>query len=139
MGIAILLLRLNRETCVNFLRIIIKKMSRIMKIKDMSTTMYRVKKWVFNASKFNRYGLYHDDTLNEDSVVSEALKRVPQHIIDERTYRIQVALQLYIQRSILPREEWVSFEENREKGYYLQPYIEEIEEQIKEQNAWFKQ
>ena len=37
-----------------------------------------VKKWAFNASGFNQYGLYHDDAMYENDDVKEALKRIPQ-------------------------------------------------------------
>lgn len=53
-----------------------------------------VKKWAFNLSGFNQYGLYHDDVLYENDEVKEAIRRLPQNLQDERAFRIQRALQV---------------------------------------------
>ncbi len=55
-----------------------------------------VKKWAFNLSGFNQYGLYHDDVLYESDDVKEAIRRLPQNLQDERAFRIQRALQVQI-------------------------------------------
>lgn len=57
-------------------------------------------------------GLHHDDCYDEDTPdVKEALRRLPAHLVDERNFRIMRAMQLSIQKTILPKEEWVKFEE----------------------------
>jgi ubiquinol-cytochrome c reductase subunit 7 len=57
-------------------------------------------------------GLHHDDCYDEDIPdVKEALRRLPAHLIDERNFRINRAIQLSLQKIILPKEEWVKFEE----------------------------
>ncbi|KAJ4430119.1 hypothetical protein ANN_22329 [Periplaneta americana] len=57
-------------------------------------------------------GLHHDDCYDEDNPdVKEALRRLPAHLVDERNFRITRALQLSLQKIVLPREEWVKFEE----------------------------
>jgi ubiquinol-cytochrome c reductase subunit 7 len=57
-------------------------------------------------------GLHHDDCYDEDIPdVKEALRRLPAHLVDERNFRIMRAMQLSIQKTILPKEEWVKFEE----------------------------
>lgn len=54
----------------------------------------------------------HDDMLHEfNPAVVEALRRLPQHIKDERNFRIVRAMQLSCQKSILPKEQWVKYEE----------------------------
>ena len=53
-----------------------------------------VKKWAFNLSGFNQYGLYHDDVLYESDEVKEAIRRLPQNLQDERAFRVQRALQV---------------------------------------------
>lgn len=56
-------------------------------------------------------GLHHDDVLQENDDVKEALRRLPAHKVDERSFRIIRAMQLSIQKINLPKEEWVKFEE----------------------------
>eukprot|EP00092_Neocalanus_flemingeri_P032287 GFUD01035104.1.p1 GENE.GFUD01035104.1~~GFUD01035104.1.p1 ORF type:complete len:131 (+),score=35.07 GFUD01035104.1:57-449(+) len=98
-----------------------------------------VKKWAFNASGFNQYGLYYDDALYESEDVKEALKRVPQTVLDERAFRIQRAVQCSVMKTVLPKDQWPTYEEDREKGRYLQPYLEEVSSEREEREAWAKQ
>merc|ERR1711955_69450 len=84
------------------------------------------KRWVFNASGWNQFGLYHDDALQETPDVKEALTRVPQNILDERSFRIQRALHCSMLKTVLPKDQWPTYEEDREKGRYLQPYLKEV-------------
>ena len=75
-----------------------------------------VKKWAFNLSGFNQYGLYHDDVLYENDEVKEAIRRLPQNLQDERAFRIQRALQCSVMKTVLPKDQWPTFEEDQEKG-----------------------
>ncbi|KAK4321980.1 hypothetical protein Pmani_007246 [Petrolisthes manimaculis] len=97
-----------------------------------------VKRFVFRASGFNQMGLYHDDCLYETSDVKEALRRIPQNTRDDRNFRMQRALHLSLTKSILPKDQWIPFEEDREKGRYLQPYLEEVIMERKEKEEWNK-
>merc|ERR1711936_759895 len=101
--------------------------------------MVQLKKWAFNASGFNQYGLYHDDALYENDDVKEALRRVPQTILDERAFRIQRAVQCSVMKTVLPKDQWPTYEEDRAKGRYLQPYLEEVKAERLEREAWAKQ
>lgn len=56
-------------------------------------------------------GLWRDDLQHVGSDIEEALKRVPQSIIDERNFRIIRAMQLDMQHKVLPKEQWTKFEE----------------------------
>eukprot|EP00090_Calanus_glacialis_P022415 TRINITY_DN3458_c0_g1_i1.p1 TRINITY_DN3458_c0_g1~~TRINITY_DN3458_c0_g1_i1.p1 ORF type:complete len:131 (-),score=39.32 TRINITY_DN3458_c0_g1_i1:109-501(-) len=98
-----------------------------------------VKKWAFNASGFNQYGLYHDDAIYENDDVKEALKRVTQTQLDERAFRIQRAVQCSVMKTVLPKDQWPTYEEDREKGRYLQPYLQEVINEREEKAAWAKQ
>merc|ERR1712080_133739 len=69
------------------------------------TNSVQFKKWVFNASGFNQYGLYHDDALYETEDVIEALKRIPPHLLDERAFRIQRAIQCSVMKTVLPKDQ----------------------------------
>jgi len=96
------------------------------------------KKWVFNSSGFNQYGLYHDDIRYETDEVKEALRRLPQHLQDERAFRIQRATQCSVMKTVLPKDQWPSYEEDREHGRYLTPYLHEVEAEVAERAAWEK-
>lgn len=52
-----------------------------------------------------------DDTLYEDDDVKEALKRLPEHVYNERMFRIKRALDLSLKHRILPKDQWVKYEE----------------------------
>merc|ERR1712083_755040 len=98
-----------------------------------------LKRWVFNSSGFNQFGLYHDDCLYENDDVKEALRRLPGHLLDERAFRLQRAMQCSVQKTVLPKDQLPSYEEDREKGRYLQPYLEEVTRERVEKEEWAKQ
>ena len=56
-------------------------------------------------------GLMRDDTIFETVEVKEALRRLPDHLYDERIFRQCRALQLSNTKTILPKEEWTQFED----------------------------
>ncbi|RWS17688.1 cytochrome b-c1 complex subunit 7-like protein [Dinothrombium tinctorium] len=95
-------------------------------------------KWYFNLSHYNRYGLYHDDLLVEEwnPEIQEAVRRLPSDLYDQRVFRAVRANQLEITKSFLPKEEWVTYEEDMTKGRYLQPYIDEVLAEWKEREDW---
>lgn len=95
-----------------------------------------VKKWAYNLSGFNKYGLHRDDLLDEyDPDVIEALRRCPQKTVDERNYRALRATQLSIQHSILPKDQWTKFEEDK---LYLTPIVDQVIKEREERENWDK-
>jgi len=94
------------------------------------------KRWAFNAAGFNQFGLYHDDALHESPEVKEALSRLPQDLLDGRAFRIQRALHCSMLKTVLPKDQWPTYEEDREKGRYLQPYLKEVQAEKAEKEAW---
>lgn len=94
----------------------------------------------FNVNGYNKYGFYHDDLIGgyNQTVkpnVAEAYRRLAiddPEAHDRRVFRAIRASQLKIQKKILPESEWITFEEDQEKGYYLRPYLEQIEREEKE-------
>merc|ERR1711902_271689 len=98
-----------------------------------------LKRWAYNASGFNQFGLYHDDCLYENDDVKEALRRLPGHLLDERAFRLQRAMQCSVQKTVLPKDQWPTYEEDREKGRYLTALLEEVVRERKEQEDWAKQ
>ncbi|EFN60207.1 Cytochrome b-c1 complex subunit 7 [Camponotus floridanus] len=91
------------------------------------------RKWCYNLTGFNQYGLRRDDCLAENEDVKEALKRLPQHIVDERNFRIVRAMLLDTNKRLLPKEQWTKFEEDVP---YLQPIVEEVKKEREEREKW---
>jgi len=92
-------------------------------------------KWAYNISYFNQLGLLQNDTLKETPEVKEAIRRLPAHIQDERQFRITRALYLSMRKEILPKEEWSKWEDDVK---YLQPYLDEVTKEFREQEEWNK-
>jgi len=97
-----------------------------------------VKQFYFNLQGFNQFGLLHDDCLEETDIVQLAISRLPPELQDERCFRIQRALQCSVQKVVLPKDQWSTWEEHKEKGFYLQDLIEEIKKEQEEKEAWEK-
>ena len=57
---------------------------------------------------------------------------------DERNFRIQRALQCSLQKTVLPKDQWPTWEEDSTKGRYLQPYIQEVKKENAEMLEWSK-
>lgn len=97
-----------------------------------------IRKYMYNLSGWNQYGLYKDDLMVENEVVQEAIRRLPPNLQDERAFRIQRATQLSLMKTVLPKDQWPTFEEDVEKGRYLQPYLTEVKRERAEQAFWDK-
>ena len=78
-------------------------------------------------------GLMSDDTLHETEAVKEAIRRLPDNLYDERMFRITRALHLSMKKEILPKSEWVTFENDVK---YLTPFVEEVEKELQEKREW---
>ena len=48
------------------------------------------------------------------------------------------ATQLYMQKTILPKDQWPTFEEDVEHGRYLDQYLEEVQREKAEKSMWAK-
>ena len=46
------------------------------------------------------------------------------------------AQQLEMMKTVLPKEQWVTYEEDLEHGRYLQDLIEEVEKELEEIEEW---
>ncbi|XP_015242443.1 PREDICTED: cytochrome b-c1 complex subunit 7 [Cyprinodon variegatus] len=97
--------------------------------------MLGFRKWYYNLCGFNKLGLMRDDTIYEDSDVKEALKRLPENVYNDRTFRIKRALDLSMKQQLLPKDQWTKFEEDVN---YLTPYLEEVIRERKEREEWMK-
>ncbi|XP_053105855.1 cytochrome b-c1 complex subunit 7 isoform X2 [Hemicordylus capensis] len=94
-----------------------------------------IRKWYYGAAGFNKLGLMRDDTLYEDEDVKEALKRLPEDMRNERLFRIKRALDLSMRQQILPKDQWVKYEEDK---FYLEPYLKEVIRERREKEEWEK-
>ncbi|EPY75463.1 mTERF domain-containing protein 1, mitochondrial precursor [Camelus ferus] len=59
--------------------------------------------------------LMRDDTIYENDDVKEAIRRLPEHLYNERVFRIKRALDLSMRQQILPKEQWTKYEEVEEE------------------------
>jgi len=88
----------------------------------------------YYACRFPKYGLMRDDVLCPNYPINqEAVKRLPQKLQDERQFRISRALLCSTKKIYLPREQWMTPEED---VHYLLPYVDEIEAERAEEDAW---
>ncbi|XP_036949701.1 cytochrome b-c1 complex subunit 7 [Acanthopagrus latus] len=97
--------------------------------------MLGVRKWYYSLCGFNKLGLMRDDTLYEDQDVKEAIRRLPEDLYNDRTFRMKRALDLSMKQQILPKEMWTKFEEDVP---YLTPYVDEVVRERKEKEEWMK-
>ncbi|XP_028317341.1 cytochrome b-c1 complex subunit 7 [Gouania willdenowi] len=97
--------------------------------------MFGFRKWYYSLCGFNKLGLMRDDTIYEDSDVKEALRRLPEPVYNDRTFRIKRALDLSMKQQILPKDQWTKYEED---CHYLTPYLEEVIRERKEKEEWMK-
>ncbi|KAF7490335.1 Cytochrome b-c1 complex subunit 7 [Sarcoptes scabiei] len=96
-----------------------------------------VKKFYYGLSGYNKYGLYRNDFFDyTDPVHIEAMRRLPADKYDQHVYRVIRAFQLEITKRYLPENEWITYEEDQEKGHFLEPYIEEVLKEKKEKEDW---
>ncbi|XP_029175826.1 cytochrome b-c1 complex subunit 7-like [Nylanderia fulva] len=97
---------------------------------------FNVRKFAFEWSGYNKYGLYTHDVIDyTDPVVYKALRRLPMDILDARNFRIIRALQLSFLKIYLPKEKWVTYEQDLEYRY-LSTYMEEIKAEQAEINEF---
>ena len=75
-----------------------------------------------------------DDTLHETEDVKEAIRRLPEHLYNDRMFRIKRALDLSMRHQILPKEQWTKYEDK----FYLKPYLKEVIRERKEKEEWAK-
>ncbi|KAJ5231565.1 uncharacterized protein N7469_006153 [Penicillium citrinum] len=86
--------------------------------------------WYTDAAGYRKLGLKFDDLIPEESeTVQKAIKRLPAKEAYDRVFRIRRAFQCSISHTLLPANEQIKPEEDKE---YLSPIIREIEKETKE-------
>merc|ERR1712020_447836 len=93
----------------------------------MSPTPSRLQIRYFGPSYFSSIPLYIPCDLEaETDIVKEAISRLPPTLQDERSFRITRALQCCVEKTVLPKDQWSTWEDHKAKGFYLKPYIDEV-------------
>ena len=82
-----------------------------------------------------KYGLFYEDLFIERPDVCEALRRLPEHLQQARLRRMKTASQCYVTQTELPKEEWVTDEQDVP---YLTPYLEEVERENHDRLAYWQ-
>jgi ubiquinol-cytochrome c reductase subunit 7 len=77
--------------------------------------------------------LKFEDLLVEYPEIQEAVKRLPKEEQEARMKRIQLAVQLNGTAKILPKEQWTTPEQDKP---YLRDYILQVQQEIKEREAY---
>ena len=97
----------------------------------------QLKRNCFQFIRYVQYGLYHDDMYDEALPgVTEAVRRLPKYLLDERAWRLTRSLDLNAKKDILPKDQWTKFEVNAKEGRYLQPYLWEVRQELEELHYW---
>ncbi|KAI8983096.1 cytochrome b-c1 complex subunit 7 [Pilobolus umbonatus] len=96
-----------------------------------------VSKAYAGAAGYRQIGLRYDDLIAEESpLVKEALRRLeisdPRAAYD-RAYRIRIAQQLSLSHQLLPKDQWVTANQDVR---YLQPLIDEVAAENAEREAF---
>lgn len=65
----------------------------------------------------------------------EALRRLPEHVVDERNFRLVRAMHLSMNKNILPKDQWIKWEEDNR---YLSPTLEQVVKERLEREEWNK-
>ncbi|KAL9108658.1 MAG: hypothetical protein Q9227_006604 [Pyrenula ochraceoflavens] len=91
-----------------------------------------IAKWYRNAAGYRQLGLKYDDLIPEESDVAQlALKRLSPKESYDRIFRIRRAFQLSLSHQLLPKEEWITDDEDTP---YLSSIMDEIEAENKERS-----
>ena len=93
-----------------------------------------VRNWIYGQQEYSRYGMYHDDLLEMGPIAEEAVRRLPEDVRMGRIHRLHRMIQCSRNKITLPKEMWTPID--HPNHFYLQPYIEEIEAEIRERAEW---
>jgi ubiquinol-cytochrome c reductase subunit 7 len=78
--------------------------------------------------------LLYEDLFIETPQVREALRRLPDDLMQARLRRMKTASQCYATQTELPAHEWITEEQD---VLYLSPYVSEVErEEFDRVNYW---
>ena len=97
------------------------------------------RKYQYYQTHHYKLGLMeHDRFFDENSIIKEATRRLrisEPEVWDERSFRISRAINFDIKKMLLPKDEWLEYENDVP---YLQPFLVEIEREQAEERYWKK-
>lgn len=83
---------------------------------------------------YHQLGLRYDDLVQEENeIVQEALRRLPEQEANERMFRIRRAMQTALRQEVLPKNQWTKAEEDKR---YLSPLIEQVSQELQERKDY---
>ncbi|XP_064227590.1 cytochrome b-c1 complex subunit 7-like [Aotus nancymaae] len=82
-----------------------------------------IQKWCYNAAGFNKLALMQDDTVYGDEDIKEPVRRLPENLCNDRTFRMKRALDPSM------KHQWTKSEA---ENFYLEPHLKEVIRERKE-------
>ncbi|KAF8232390.1 14 kDa subunit of cytochrome bd ubiquinol oxidase [Tricholoma matsutake] len=90
--------------------------------------------WYTNAAGYRKYGFKYDDLLVEERPdVQRALNRLTPQEKYDRAYRLKRASQASVLHAPLPREQWITPEED---SRYLRHHVLDVMKEDAERQMW---
>ncbi|SCU95019.1 LAMI_0F00606g1_1 [Lachancea mirantina] len=109
---------------------IVKMSDFILKSPALSKVVVPVAQQFVKYAGYRQLGLRYDDLISEENDIAQtALKRLPEDESYARIFRIIRAHQYELTHHLLPKDKWVTPEEDRP---YIFPYLLEAEAAAKE-------
>ncbi|ESO83198.1 hypothetical protein LOTGIDRAFT_197554 [Lottia gigantea] len=107
----------------------------VKQLADIPKWQLALRRWAYKLSNFGRMGVYTDDILIVTPEIEEALKRLPQDVLDARNFRLTRALHLSQHKEYLPKSEQHTWDDDVR---YLNPYIEQVRRENIQKESWAK-
>ena len=107
--------------------------------REPATLKDQYRKFQYYQTTHYKVGLMeHDRLYGDNPAVKEAMRRLrisEPEVWDERSFRISRAINFDIKKMLLPKDDWVQYEQDVP---YLQPFLAEIEREQDEERHWKK-
>jgi len=102
--------------------------------RTLSKYVKPVANWYADLAGYRQMGLKYDDLLVEENpTVQRALNRLTDRERYDRAYRFKIASHSSLTHKPLPKEQWVSANEDNR---YLKPHVEEVIKENEERSVW---
>jgi len=107
--------------------------------REPATLKDQYRKFQYYQTYHYKLGLMeHDRLFEENKAIKEAMRRLrlsEPEVWDERAFRISRAINFDIKKMVLPKDEWLEYENDVP---YLQPFLADIEREEAEERHWKK-
>ncbi|KAI0986108.1 hypothetical protein GJ496_007512 [Pomphorhynchus laevis] len=96
----------------------------------LSNTKQLLRKgFLYSSRDYKEYGLLYYDVVGDTPKIEEALRRLryaEPNVFFERQHRISRAIDWHMKRYKLPKEQWITYEEDVP---YLKPFLRTIDDE----------